>query len=401
MSGDVLAADVPADIPADTRAGARDESRGAGFERTVPQELVHKTAAGEVLLTDAVRVRPGHFYLAVRTPGGHGLYGPDAAGRTDPTLFVEMLRQAAIYLSHRFYGVPLDHPFVFCGLDFDVPPPAPDDIHDDAVVLEVHCRETKERTPKRAAMSLRARLLSSGGVRATGSVTWQAVDSARYSALRTRGAGGTPPPAAGTAVTVAPPGARVMRPELVGREDELDVVVAELTSPDGATAGEEPGQDAVAGLEPGEVWALHVDQSHPVFFDHPSDHVPGMLLLEAVRQASRAALGPAPAPLYEWTMSGGGVEFDAYCELTAPTWLLVRTSPGGEAADEVTLRVDAVQNGRSVASGTARWSAAPARGASSDSGAAGVSGASGVGGVAGVSGASGVNGVAGAEETAA
>ncbi|WP_189704676.1 ScbA/BarX family gamma-butyrolactone biosynthesis protein [Streptomyces anandii] len=391
MSGDVLAADVPADIPAGTREGARGESRGAGFERTVPQELVHKTAAGEVLLTDAVRVRPGHFYLAVRTPDGHGLYHPDAAGRTDPTLFVEMLRQAAIYLSHRFYGVPLDHPFIFCGLDFDVPPPAPDDAHDGAVVLEVHCRETKERTPRRAAMSLRAQLLSSGGVRATGSVTWQAVDPARYTALRTRGAGGTPPPAAGTAVAVTPPGARVMQPELVGREDAMDVVIAELAPPDNVLAGERPGQDSAPEtfLEPGDTWALHVDQSHPVFFDHPSDHVPGMLLLEAVRQASRAALGPAPAPLYEWTMSGGGVEFAAYCELTAPTWLVVRTSPGDDTADEVTLHVETVQNGRSVASGTAHWSAAP------EWGAPGVSRAS------GVTAASGVSGAAGAEEAGA
>ncbi|MFI9253630.1 ScbA/BarX family gamma-butyrolactone biosynthesis protein [Streptomyces sp. NPDC053069] len=338
MSGDVLATDMPQD------------AWGEDFQRTVPQRLVHKEAAHEVLLTDAVRVRPGLFYLAVRQPAGHGLYRPDAAGGTDPTLFVEMLRQTAIYLSHRFYGVPLEHPFVFCGLDFDLPVPGADDAEDESVVLEVRCRETRERTAKRAVMSLEAQLVSSGGVRATGSVSWQAVDRASYAAVRRRGAAGALPPAPGTAVTAVHPGARVMAPELVGRERSMDVVVAESGLPDERAAAEEPGG----------TWLLHVDQSHPVFFDHPSDHVPGMLLLEAVRQASRAALGPAPAPLYEWTMSGGGVQFAAYCELTAPTRLVVRQSGTPRTPDEVTLAVEAVQNGRTVASGSARWQAAPA-----------------------------------------
>ncbi|MER6028125.1 ScbA/BarX family gamma-butyrolactone biosynthesis protein [Streptomyces sp. NPDC001851] len=327
-----------------------EDAWGEGFERTVPQQLVHKEAAHEVLLTDAVRVRPGLFYLAVRQPAGHGLYRPDAAGGTDPTLFVEMLRQTAIYLSHRFYGVPLEHPFVFCGLDFDIPAPGAYGAEDESVVLEVRCRETREPTPKRAVMSLEAQLVSPGGVRATGSVSWQAVDRASYAAVRRRGAGGALPPAPGTAISAVQPGARVMAPELVGRERSMDVVVAEPGLPDEPSKSEEPGG----------TWLLHVDQSHPVFFDHPSDHVPGMLLLEAVRQASRAALGPAPAPLYEWTMSGGGVKFAAYCELAAPTRLVVRQSGASGTADEVTLTVEAVQNGRTVASGSARWQAAPA-----------------------------------------
>ncbi|MCS0606469.1 hypothetical protein NX794_35475 [Streptomyces sp. LP11] len=342
MTGDVLATDIPKD------------AQGGALERIVPRRLVHKAAADEVLLTDAVRVRPGHFYLAVRQPAGHGLYRPDSAGASDPTLFVEMLRQTAIYLSHRFYEVPLDHPFIFCALDFDMAaPPGEDDDADEPVVLEVRCRETKQRTPKRAALTLEAQLVCAGGVRAVGSVTWQAVEPARYTALRSRGTDGTPPPAPGTAVTVTLPGARVMAPELVGRERALDVVVAEFAAPEDGPA--------VAG-EPGGTWLLHVDQSHPVFFDHPSDHVPGMLLLEAVRQASCAALGPAPAPLYEWTMSGGGVEFGAYCELAAPTWLVVRHAGAPEAADQATVTVEAVQHGRTVASGSARWKAAPAPG---------------------------------------
>jgi hypothetical protein len=46
-----------------------------------------------------------------------------------------------------------------------------------------------------------------------------------------------------------------------------------------------------------------VDQSHHTFFDHPLDHVPAMLLVEAMRQASVASaaqideLDPAQAAI--------------------------------------------------------------------------------------------------------
>lgn len=44
-------------------------------------------------------------------------------------------------------------------------------------------------------------------------------------------------------------------------------------------------------------WPLRVDISNPILFDHPLDHVPGTLLIEAVRQALRLAVSdPALDP---------------------------------------------------------------------------------------------------------
>jgi hypothetical protein len=34
---------------------------------------------------------------------------------------------------------------------------------------------------------------------------------------------------------------------------------------------------------------LHIDRSHPVYFDHPSDHVPGLVLVDEALRAGRAA----------------------------------------------------------------------------------------------------------------
>ena len=36
--------------------------------------------------------------------------------------------------------------------------------------------------------------------------------------------------------------------------------------------------------------SLLIDATHPYFFDHPCDHVPGMLLLEGCVQLAQAAL---------------------------------------------------------------------------------------------------------------
>ncbi|MEV6113642.1 ScbA/BarX family gamma-butyrolactone biosynthesis protein [Streptomyces sp. NPDC052109] len=318
----------------------RDEAGGPGLERSVPRRLVHKTSEDEVLLTDAVRVGHGHFHLAVRGPAGHAPFRPGPAGpAVDPTLFVEMLRQTAIYLSHRFYGVPLEHPFIFCDLDFDLAsgglgPAEPEE----AVFLEVECRETGRRGPRGTAMSLDARLLADGGVRAAGSVSWQAVHATRYAAVRRRGLGGAPVPRAGEVPSAPlPAGAVVEAPERVGREREPDVVVARLGG----------GED-----EPGGVWALRVDQRHPSYFDHPSDHVPGMLLLEAFRQAARAAGAPQGRVL-----SGGSVTFAAFCELNVPVRIEVR--PSADAAGGPGLVLQAVQGDTVVATGQARWAEWP------------------------------------------
>lgn len=67
----------------------------------------------------------------------------------------------------------------------------------------------------------------------------------------------------------------------------------------------------VAGGRPGR-WMLRVDPAHPVLFDHAVDHAPGMLLLEAARQAAHAVGGGSS------TVFGMRTHFARYVELDAP-----------------------------------------------------------------------------------
>jgi 2-oxo-3-(phosphooxy)propyl 3-oxoalkanoate synthase len=90
-----------------------------------------------------------------------------------------------------------------------------------------------------------------------------------------------------------------------------------------------------------------VDTSHPTLFDHPLDHVPGMLSIEAVRQAVQSE---APRAL----LTGVDVTFARYIEFDAPCWIdmypVARQEVG---APHERVRVDAVQNGLTAFSATA------------------------------------------------
>ncbi|NEA28219.1 AfsA-related hotdog domain-containing protein, partial [Actinomadura bangladeshensis] len=76
---------------------------------------------------------------------------------------------------------------------------------------------------------------------------------------------------------------------------------------------------------------LVVDESDPFYFDHPLDHVPGMLLFSGLLElAGRAdglrAGGRRPARVV------AGLDFTRFCELDRGTTLSCRPVPGRNRA---------------------------------------------------------------------
>jgi hypothetical protein len=86
---------------------------------------------------------------------------------------------------------------------------------------------------------------------------------------------------------------------------------------------------------------LLVDQRHPFFFDHPLDHVSGMLLLTALLERVRASEGDAER---DAGRMGIDLEFHRLCELDRPVTLFA------ERADDVHT-VAAMQDDSAVCSG--------------------------------------------------
>ncbi|MEU7298928.1 ScbA/BarX family gamma-butyrolactone biosynthesis protein [Streptomyces sp. NPDC007206] len=314
--------------PRDARCTLRSASaiRVAGrliAERThVPKELVHKAVAGEVLLGDAVQVAEDRFIVTVRWSRDRflGHRGDRPAG--DPLLLAEAVRQAAIYLSHRFHEVPRDHAFVLCDLEFALEAPLPPGGAQSApVMLEIDCTRAGRGT--RMAVEVYA-----GGVRiGRAGMRWAAMERRRYAALRRRTGGTT-----------------------VRSNATLDAAVAGAAGhvPVGAGAGcaerDSVLKDA-QGAAAGGRWQLRLDLGHPVLFDHACDHIPGMALLEAFRQAARAASADPTSDPESWEATSVSITFDAFGELDTPVWIDLAEGQPGDGA----LRLTAVQGERTLA----------------------------------------------------
>ncbi|MFD9392982.1 ScbA/BarX family gamma-butyrolactone biosynthesis protein [Streptomyces sp. NPDC060000] len=261
---------------------------------TVPKEFVHRASVAEVMLTDWERTDEHHFRLAAQWPRRHGFFHP-VEDCHDPLIVAETIRQAGILIGHAEFGVPLDHHFLMWDLAIEVRPPhllvgtAPASLD-----IEISCRDIKKRRGSLAGMRFEAVILRAGQVAATGGASFTCASPAVYQRVRTARAVA----AAKSPIALTAP----LAPQNVGRSSPTDVVL----SPTG-----HPGQ-----------WQLRVDTRHPVLFDHPVDHAPGMLLLEAARQAATAHLERPCLPL---AITG---EFTRYSELDAPCMIEARPAPG-------------------------------------------------------------------------
>lgn len=89
----------------------------------------------------------------------------------------------------------------------------------------------------------------------------------------------------------------------------------------------------------GTLLVAPADLRHPRFFDHPSDHVPGMVLLEAARQAACLA-GASPGRL-----NGCHMQALRFTEWNAPVHVECAPAEDGWA-------FQITQNGDTTASGT-------------------------------------------------
>jgi len=241
-----------------------------------PRELVHRTALAEVLLTD-VRAVGGHrFTAAAQWPCSHPTFDRAGDGRHNPLLIAETLRELGICIPLQYYAVPPESRLLIGELEFSIDPEAePRARHAGSeITCEVRADRFRpvEHSPPRS-LGLTARYLADGREFARAQGIARILSPAAYRAIRgrdTRSIGPAPAPGSpAAALAFAPP-----KPGLVGVAQAQDVLI---------------GMD-----RGGRVRLFPADPYHPFFFDHPSDHIPGLVVLEAVRQAVARHLAGAP-----------------------------------------------------------------------------------------------------------
>ncbi|MFJ5680520.1 ScbA/BarX family gamma-butyrolactone biosynthesis protein [Streptomyces sp. NPDC093097] len=283
------------------------------FDQPVPRQLVHRSANSEVFLTQSRPLGGDSFAIAAQWPRSHSFFVRARDRRYDPMLVAETLRQAGLLIAHREFGVPLGRRFLMHTLRYEISErglrigdaPA-------AVTGKVTCHEIKRRRTTVVGMRLVVDFFCDGQYLGWGETAFECVSPTVYARLRVRdlqcawsASAGEPLPAP-------------VASSLVGRDRDDDVVLSPSERPD--------------------AWYLCVDRRHPVLFDHPVDHLPGMAVLEGLRQAAQLVVGDGSAtPLTCATEFRGYVEFDRPCLISAR---VTDTSTGQRPVVQATAEQD-------------------------------------------------------------
>jgi len=282
------------------------------WDRSVPRNLVHRKSIAEVLLTDGHALGEGRYLLAAQWSRSHTTFRPGSGDRHDPLLVAETLRQGCLYLCQRFLGVPRESRTVIKTVGFRL------DTAKEPVVgygaTDVTCRarvyDVRREEGLAWPVALSVKLQLSAGDAEFGSAEGRAriLSEDDYKLLRGARAGVLPAP--GEEVRRLPPT---------------------------AVSASVPGGVMVARDGTGSLRVAPADLRHPLFFDHPSDHIPGMVLLEAARQAACLASGDTSGRLTGCRMTASRfTDWDppAYvgCEPVADGWAFRVTQGGDETA---------------------------------------------------------------------
>ncbi|MFI6084845.1 ScbA/BarX family gamma-butyrolactone biosynthesis protein [Streptomyces sp. NPDC051217] len=292
----------------------------AAEEQTVKvaKEWVHRSEAADVLPTGWTRLADNRFSITARWPLAHRSFTPVGGAHHDPVLIAETMRQATMLLAHAEFGVPVGDHFVMGEMRYTAELPGlalgscPADID-----MDVICSEIRRRGQGLRSMRVAYTLSRGGRVFATGGGHIHCTSASAYRRLR-----GEHMAAVGRPVPLLPG----IPPQEVSRASPDDVVLS---------AGDRPGN-----------WLLRVDTTHPALFGRPNDHIPGMLLVEAVRQAAAAVTRTGPMLL-----TGLDMRYTRYAELDRPCVIEAEVIPSDDRAT-AGVRVTGSQDGHPVFEGT-------------------------------------------------
>ncbi|MGN8048178.1 AfsA-related hotdog domain-containing protein [Curtobacterium sp. 22159] len=283
------------------------------FERLVAGQAVHRSNLADVLITDAQPLGQDRFLAGAHWPRNHVLLGRTET--VDPALAAETIRQVTIYAAHAFYDVASDAQFLMLHITANACS-RPSRQVGPQLVLEVTFTRTRRIREALAEFEVQVTCSDAVGVVASGSASGRIVSRSVYERAR------------GTAAAAVP------------ADDESLAGPLQVIR-----------KDPVTGAI-----LLVVDPDEPAFFDHPLDHVPGMLMLEAARQSALDTVAVGE-------VAGFDARFRSITELSGPCHLvvvddvrgrLVRFEQGGQVTAEILCRLAspaAPQEGDAVTTG--------------------------------------------------
>ncbi|MFD9813373.1 ScbA/BarX family gamma-butyrolactone biosynthesis protein [Streptomyces sp. NPDC059080] len=280
----------------------------------VRKEFLHLSFDDSVFLTGCERRGAMEFALTARWPGF--IRAAESGGvRHEPLVVAQTIRQAGLLIAHAEFETPLNHAMLLrtfgFRLDASFQPPEGVPVE---VVLHASGAEQDRRGARLTGLRLQMELTTPEGMRiGSGATDFEWIAPAVYRRLRGNHV---------EAVRDQPPLPAPVAPERVGRHD--------------------PAEVALSPTERARRWQLRCDFSNRLLYDHPVDHAPGLVLIEAAHQAARLT---APASFVPRTVR---TAFDQYVEFDAPCWIEAETFGGEAGGDGFRVMVRGYQDDRQV-----------------------------------------------------
>jgi hypothetical protein len=267
---------------------------------------VHKRLSSNVFIGEPSSRGAQEFATISGFPQGHELYSDSVCGLSASGYLIEVARQANLAICHRFFDVALEAAFLVTAIDWQFEGEEPFVVTKLApfeVVTQV--LETQQRKGALARLVTRTSFFSEQKRFLTGGASFL-ISSARHAVEKSK------------LRPAAEPACAPLRPDAVQVKHPRNVLV---------------GAPEAADLDANRIPML-VDPRHPFFFEHENAHVPGMMLLEAGKQAAVFAAKHA-FPILNGTyadLHSGEIRFGRFADLHRQIFMNCHFSPVQESA---------------------------------------------------------------------
>ena len=291
------------------------------------REWVHKRVDANVFIGEPVRTSADDFSTESFFPTNHQFYNDCLSGLSASGYLIEVARQVNLAISHRFYDVPLSAGFLVTSIDWTFTDDGPFVVDDCSnFMLLTHVAHVTQRKGVVCKVETRTRFVQGEREFLTGGAAF-------LISSRNLASDGASPN-----LEVRPSGRPAALPSAAQVSDPRNVLV-ELPDESELKAGRIP---------------MLVDPRHAFFFEHENGHVPGMMLLEAGKQAAiYAATGafPVVAGMYG-DLVAGEIRFGRFADLERTVWMKCRfaaleeTRAGYRASVEISFEQGEREIGR-------------------------------------------------------
>lgn len=266
----------------------------ANFSQTIQKELVHKDFLSEVFLTDSKQITSDCFLISALLPKTHFYYNDVFSHfqqSYDSALILEVCRQVSIYVAHIFYGVSFDSKFIFDSADFEQyigHNTYTNDINDYKVIIHSKVIDKKVKKNALCGLEIDMNIYINSKLYGFKSMKFSWITPRMWHKLRY----------ASQKHNHIMQKTKQISKEVVCKENILNVVIGDF-------------------MKNANIFqaVIIANQNHPAFFDHPLDHISGILIIEAIKQFALAVCSNiCNCKSTELQFKSIKVEFKNFCE---------------------------------------------------------------------------------------